>query len=778
MKLRLLLGVVMIHGLGFPNMYAQTESNVTTSPTSVDSQKVAQSLQILQEALSLARSIKDRAERVQSLMTVALVLERFDPANANAAFEEVVALVPTLKEGPSFWEQMLAKAAGYEYDAMIYLTTKERIAFQLVELLAHKDPLRALDLALSLKGEYTKALGIESSLLSWPRTDSEAAISKVRNLATGSQNEKPSATMLAALASGAKLLDTSLARELAHRVVDTLSLNKGAWTSGMVVQSVIAKHIYIEPITSKWTLEKGYHVLASTDMEAAKQVLMKLISDPILNAGNLIAFARGVIPFQPELAWQALTALNKNDKELFHIRVELMRLIVPHLPTHLKAEAQEYLLNFLRSLPEPWKFKLTFKINSAIREELRRVAIVSDIIVSLGSINPDTALAQIRHIAFNEYLDKKLILESKNIFKLLAPNVSGLNPENEEARENFAANFFQDLIRLDLALSLLNQHPQFSLAILDSLKNDFWIGLSYTALKKSLPRASGFDSKTEPDPEGFKSRLKWLLNQAKENWPIAAINNTAIQAEVPITKPYRFVKVAELFDGAAAAVYIEKEDSREDWLNYLPFALMDAGRVLYAKDSTAAMNAFITAMNLTRQMPTPAREWALSWNTAVLNKIDAQQSLAYGKEASQLLDALMKNELWGDKEDWLNYLPFALMAAGRVLYAKDSTAAMNAFITAINLTRQMPTPAREWALSWNTAVLNKIDAQQSLVYGKEASQLLDALMKNEPWGDTVPLLVKQVAVFNPDAALKVARKEKDEPAKIRALLAVVYSMNL
>jgi len=465
--------------------------------------------------------------------------------------------------------------------------------------------------------------------------------------------------LLAALARAAEPYDIALARELIHQAVEIMN-RTGA-----------SKDIY--------------ETLAKLDPETTR----KLVVENKIRFPS--SFIWAVASVQPELAWMTLKTLDETQKAFIASPAALAREFVPYLPDSLKTEAQEYLLSFLHSLPEPWKPK--FRIGGfggLNREELRRFAIISDIIVSLGSIDPDTALAQLQQVSFSEYLDKRTILEPKNIYKLFTPSVSGFNPDDEEARDKFAENFFKNLVRLDLALSLLNQNPKFSLAILDSLKNDFWIGLSYTSLKRGLNKMSGFDPETEPNPIGFKSRLRNLLKQAKEKWPVAAVNNNAIQAEDSITKQYRFIKVAELFDRAAIAIFVNNEDSRKDWLNYLPFALVDAGRALYTKDSTATMNALKKAMN------------------------------------------------------WIS---------------------------------QMPTPACEWALSWNTAAVNKFDTQMSLEYEKATSLLLDALMKNEPWEDAVPLLVKQVAVFNPDAALKVARREKDESAKIRALLAVVYGMN-
>jgi len=351
---------------------------------------------------------------------------------------------------------------------------------------------------------------------------------------------------------------------------------------------------------------------------------------------------------------------------------ELLRQIVPTLPAHLKADARQYMFDFLSSLPEPYEFKkIVMSFTGKNREELQRFAAVSDAIVSFGSIDPEAALNQIQQIAFSEFLDEKFILETKTIYNLLNPYVSGLNPDSKEARKKFAKSFFQDLVRLDLALSLRDQSPEITLVILDSLKNDFWIGLSYTALRRGLPEVTGFDPKIVTNPESFKSRLRKLLREAKMQW--------------------LGIEVAELLDRAAMAVYIKEESAREEWLSYLPFALTIAGQVLYAKDSTAAMNVFQKTISLAKEIPTPTREWALCWNAAVFSKTNFQK----------------------------------------------------AFISAT-----------------------------------EATNLITVLGKHGPWESSIPLLVNQVAAFNPEAALNIARSLKDKPTKVQAMVEVVNGMNI
>jgi len=656
----------------------------------LDSQRVAQTKQILQEALSVARACKDRTERVQSLLTVAPLLEKFGLEEATGAIEETVTLVPKLPEMSSLWKPKNLLFRDPDVTLSESYRQKAELTFQLVQLLAYKSPPRALELALSLKDYYARALGIEMSLQLWPRTETEVAISKIRDLANNSQKEKIYSSDLVALASGAMFHDIGLARDLANRVIKTMSLKKDAY-SKKVYRVVLSGGGIIISITALWTYEKACEVLAIADLEEAKRFLLKLKASPTENTANLIAFARGVIHVNAELAWQALLAIDNEHKDVLVFKAELLRLIVHSLPTHLKAEAQQYILKFLSSLPAPYEFKkMTFSFTDNIRDEFKRLAVLSDAIVSLGSIGPEMALEQIQRIGFSEFLDNKFILETKTIFELLETKVSGLYSDNKEARKEFANSFFQNLVKLDLALSLLNQNPQFSLGILDSLKNDFWIGLSYTALREGFQSVAGFDSESEPNPEGIKDRLRNLLRSTKEQWPVAVINDFEIQSEKLSTKQERLIKVAELLDKVAVAVYKSREDAREVWLDYLPFALAHAGKAIYANDSTVAIKVF-------------------------------QTSRALAKE--------------------------------------------------------LPTPAYEWTLCWNTVVFSKLDFSESSIFKKEASKLIVALTNHKPWEEAVTLLINQVAVFNPGVALNIARQGKNNLDRVQALVAVVNGMN-
>jgi len=307
----MVLLVIMGHVFPAQMQNLREEEEIYKTSPSLYSQKVEQSMQILREALAVARDTKDRADRVEGLLIVAPLLEKFAMEEFNGVLDEAAALVPKLPEVSSIWKPKNLLLRDPDITIAESIVRKDELTSQLVELLAGKKPSKALDLALSQsqKNDYARALGIERSLRSWPRMETEAAISKIRDLAAGSQKEKPSVATLAALASGAELHDTNLARELANRVIEALNLKAGAFTSRTSYQFITYKSIIEEPMTSIWAYEKACQILATIDMEAAKQFLMKLMVSPDVNIGNLIAFARGVASTHPELAWQALTAL-------------------------------------------------------------------------------------------------------------------------------------------------------------------------------------------------------------------------------------------------------------------------------------------------------------------------------------------------------------------------------------------------------------------------------------------------------------------------------------
>ncbi len=588
---------------------------------------------ILQEALADARLDKDLANRVRSLLAVAPILDKFYSQETNEALEEAIALIPKLPEGPSFWDQMLEAAISgaitgvwlgflpkniplyhvvsatlmtgsmsrlhQNWYAAIrqYLASKDGFTLDLVQLLAPKKPPRALELALSIKADYARALGVEMCLRSWPRSESEAVISTVRKLAAGSKKEAPSAVLVAALASGVEPHDISLARELAGRAGDALNAKTDALTA-----------------------RQTYTVLARLDPEASRKLVMRLAENPTANATLLLAFANGVIPIQPELAWRALTAVPRQDQKFIVERAATLRQFMEVLPQNLRDEARMYTLDLLASVPN--RDIGNFITGGEMYGELRRFAVVSDAVVSLGVVDPEMARRQAEQSAFSEFMGS-LLLDT------LIRQRKGLD---KELRQNLLQNF----IRLDLALSLLPSRPLEAFQILESLDDHFW-----SAFGQAAWRSFRFE-----DPVGVNWRLSRLVAQVKTRWPDSATAVAGTRPEESARTLRRFLVVSELLDTVAVAKLPQNEKLRYAWLEYLPFALTYAGRALQARQPEDAAKAFQNSMKLAEGIPSPAREWALCSNARAWKELGADQGRTAGQDAANRAAALKNYKPW------------------------------------------------------------------------------------------------------------------------------------
>ena len=286
---------------------------------------------ILREALAEARYSNDLPYRLSSLLTIVRVLEKLDPQEAGETLEEVASLVPKLPEKASFWERLqLGSGEAWsfsQYVAQIQtrIELKTEVSLELVNQFAPRDASRTLQIALSIKLPYARALAVETSLRAWPAAEKDSVISIAERLA----DSENSAVNFAALASGVAVHDTLLAATLAGRAVNALR-PKDALTAALVI--------------------------------------------PIL------------IRVKPLLAWQALKALDKEDEDVLVTRAAMLRQLVQVMPEDMHLEMRDFALDILESIPTPRP--LFYSTSGALRKQLRLAGITADAVVSLGAVDP------------------------------------------------------------------------------------------------------------------------------------------------------------------------------------------------------------------------------------------------------------------------------------------------------------------------------------------------------------------------------------------------------
>lgn len=217
-----------------------------------------------------------------------------------------------------------------------------------------------------------------------------------------------------------------------------------------------------------------------------------------------------------------------------------------------------------------------------------------------------------------------------------------LLPKGKEAQLRLTSSFSRDLVRLDMALSLLHSHPILSLKVIESLEDDFWKALAYTAMRGSFP----FLPK-DPDPEGIQARLEELMRNGRTEWAEAAVRIAPSDPSIARISLSRLAQVCERMDTVALLIMQTKKESRRHWVDFLPLSLAVAGRAWQGVDAGKAADAFRRSVELASQMESPAREWALCWNAAVwYDSSKNEDSIAAARDAAQRVVGIKEHRPW------------------------------------------------------------------------------------------------------------------------------------
>jgi len=645
-------------------------------------------ISILYEALEDARKAKDPWYQAISFIEISAASQDLDVATSTQSLEEAIEVVPRLPEGPGFVSRLLEVAslageiwggfsllspslgalrsvssygvflatrhalvfsssvvqselAGYYTTAIRRIALKEQLSIQLVRLLASKDPRRALELALLVKDESTRALGVSVALAAWPSGTSSEITTTVQKLAADNTGSDPSPEFLAALADGLAAHDASIARDLARRAA-----------AGQAQRKVANEAVYA--------------IVAALDRRAAESLLSSLADSRDGDAPfRLGAFARSVASSQPDLAWRALSSIDSRSEKLWPLRAAVLRQIARQLPSDLRPSALEAARTLLSSAAAKGDW------------EEGPLYPVWDALMALDYLEAGSGLVELGRVTSGRF-EGFILGNAGSGFMYYGdeyrmPKVGFLNKtERQELREfkerhdTVKKTFLPNLIRLDLAISWIQSDPARSLSVLETFDDLFWRALAAAALQRAafegpeVHGLPGFDD--PPGTETIEARLTRLVAEVRLKWVAAARLMQDSNPSAAKSTLLKFAKAAESMDRAASRVIMDKRGKTAGlWLDYLPFSQTVAGSALVELAPEAASEVFRSSVQLAKELTSPAREWALCWNAeAWVENTHSEEAHAAMAEAAR--DAADLN----DHKPWEGLLPNLVYRVARM----------------------------------------------------------------------------------------------------------------
>jgi len=518
------------------------------------------------------------------------------------------------------------------------------VSIRLSDLLARRDPGRALDFALRIADPEARVRATQSVFRAWPEAEKEKLAPAVRRLlatAGAGPNQLPT-MLLSALPATKEELDASLTRELVQRVLSMLDDQKSGPPS-----------------------PKLYRLLARLDRGSAEHQLSKLLRTRSKDEAERLAnFAEGVSELEPDLTWKALVAIDGKNRRFVPTRAAIFR----QLAAKASIDKEE---------------RLRFGLDLVASTRKADLSVISDAVVGLAAVDRRAAI---------DGASPEALIHWQTGYRLglqlgQAPRVGFIGKDRRSRWQSLAF----DLVRLDLALSGLEYDPGASLAMLRGFDREVWSSLVSAILRGPAESYRG-DLSTVRDYVW----LTGLLERVGTVWPGAVLALTKGGGDSDGSHRGRLIQVSEWLDSEAVQMVVAKG------------VLDDEGR------------------------------------------------------RAQL---------------WRVYLPFMLTRLGLTLVNSDSAASGEAFRRCQELARGLPTPAREWALSWNAAAWTAVGDEHALMGAREAANRLKVLKQHKPWHRWLPLLVEQVARFEPATALSIARSEDAGPARAEALAAVLRGIS-
>jgi len=301
---------------------------------------------------------------------------------------------------------------------------------------------------------------------------------------------------------------------------------------------------------------------------------------PQLKAKRQLAFGRGTAATDPQRALAVLKDVTPRSRETREGLAAALRLIAEEAPQDVSTEIRSQALRLVDDSEG-----ITFRV-------------ARDAVVALGTVD------------------------------------SGLASERAAALRLEAGRTFENIVRLELALSWLPKRPLQAFEMLESFDDRFWSSLG--------PTVWGITKNPSWRPELFRPIVR-----TKKEWPRQAIV-VAAQDAVPAERTLRrCTAVARFLDTSAVKLLAKYVDSqtqyRDEWVEYLPFALAEVAVARHQAGDEAALRLLEDAQKLAKSAPRPAREWALGWNARAWQDVAPASRTPILEEAVTSLTRLQKH---------------------------------------------------------------------------------------------------------------------------------------
>lgn len=551
--------------------------------------------QIVAEALAAARADSGPVDRLEIALAVLPIVQRTNPAGVRPLAVEAVAIVKKLPQrmttvplilGAIFMGIVLPYGiflAPYAAEESVRQRTRQALtikgapSLRLVQLLSDIDAgdrALALEAAQAIEEPFARAQALRAFFETWSSSSAAAGIQAARGQATRRENDR-SAAALAGLASGVAHLDKRLAIELIQRALERTR----AGSRGNNRQEETFVHEVLA------TLDP---VLAERDLERA------IASTADSRNDELLTIADALTKSHPVLAWRALKADSERGARHVMEIAYAVRQVAELLPPAMNDEVQQYVVELF-----PRRKSRVFAAGADGHELIA----TADLLATLARIDEPRAWQD---------------AESTTFDRLIAANLLMASPmRNRE----FLDRFLVDLVRLEVALSVLERRPSNSIAlgVLESLDERFW-----TSIGKATWNRDG-------TPEDSSEIILWLserLAQVRTRWLEAARALAAADPAASVRTLRRFQSVAGWVDAVAVDQLGKRSQRREALIRHLPFFLADAAEAMATLDRSAADEAIHQSVTLASSLSSPAREWALCRNAEAFKEIDSAAARA------------------------------------------------------------------------------------------------------------------------------------------------------
>jgi hypothetical protein len=547
---------------------------------------------VMQDALAAAGVEEDEGLRLQALLELAPVLATYDAQGASALLSEIRLLHSRIPEGHSVGQSLLegigrglligaplAVVLQHYHDTSVERQNRDLKAstgLVLVEQLGSRDPQAALAVAALIKDSLSKGQALEQTFRLWPSDGREAMLHHARTLAAAAS--RPSSVVLAGIANGVTSQDEELGREVLTAALDALRTEATTLAP--------AEMTYV------------YQALMTIDRSGAERHLARLLAtDDAGKSLHRLAFVRAALGRRPDLAWEALKAveIRKGDdinKRMLSEVASALRALAPQLDSASRPDMSRLILDILPGA--------TF-------------GAAMNLLVALAAIDSDVAWRQATERSFKDDRDSMLAM-------------------GWGMRSSTRQRSFRDLLRLHLALSEFSTRPEKALTVLESFDDQFW-----STLARNVRGTDYQGPTTVPNPtrDAVSKHVFQDLLRLPSAWLAASRHVARSDSGASTRSLHRLVRVCELLDAAIVERMNDGDGwllAPEDWVVYLPFSSAKLAKSLEF-DSTLRDTIVGMSVTVASKLKRPMVEWALCWNAVTLMAIDTEPVHSLRREA-------------------------------------------------------------------------------------------------------------------------------------------------